>query len=305
MKKVKRLFKATSIVLAFLLVVVFNGGIVAQAQSNVRIKELSGIIRSDETNNSNPEEEYDFIGEECDGKEAEFIVVCDSKENKYIKNQIVHNQINLKQAKKAAAHSGFVLGSITPTETGFKIGFTNPGPRISQAKLRLIIKNVAGKPLKRLATMITNIPSGSSTHMWNVAKNKTVQESVELDGVVGVYDIPKTYTVRYNFEGGRYSRIDPLDGHRHHMPSVAASPLSRGKGPCITMLISDHKFTASYGNTPISREFAAKERQLIKNGSFLAAQNMGINDIRTKFGKKYNKAIRQMRTYTASLGYKK
>lgn len=81
--------------------------------------------------------------------------------------------------------------------------------------------------------------------------------------------------------------------------------MKKGKGPVITMVKSDHKLTASWGNKPSARDFAAKEKALIDKGSFLAAQDLGINDVRSRFGTKYNKAIRQMRNYTKSLGYKK
>ena len=70
------------------------------------------------------------------------------------------------------------------------------------------------------------------------------------------------------------------------------------------MIIAEHTKTASYGSYASAKEYRTTESMLINKGHFLRAQDMGINDLRNKFGSKYNTAITQMRSYTVNtLGY--
>ncbi|MDO4755142.1 MAG: hypothetical protein Q4A54_02285 [Parabacteroides sp.] len=87
----------------------------------------------------------------------------------------------------------------------------------------------------------------------------------------------------------------------HHMPSDDASNLERNDGPCIKMEKEDHRETASYGNSREARAYRAKQRELIEQGKFKEAQQMDIDDIREKFGNKYDEAIKQMEEYTKKL----
>lgn len=68
------------------------------------------------------------------------------------------------------------------------------------------------------------------------------------------------------------------------------------------MTIADHKKTASYGSSTSAKEYRAKQAKLIKEGKFKQAQDMDINDIRNKFGSKYNGAINEAISYTQKLG---
>ncbi|GGG09258.1 hypothetical protein GCM10010995_28590 [Cysteiniphilum litorale] len=77
------------------------------------------------------------------------------------------------------------------------------------------------------------------------------------------------------------------------------SPLPRGKVPSISMEKSDHMKTASWGRS--GKSFRAKQADLISQGRFKDAQQMDINDIRDKFGSKYDGAISQMQDYTNNL----
>ena len=87
----------------------------------------------------------------------------------------------------------------------------------------------------------------------------------------------------------------------HHMPSDDASTLERNDGPCIKMEKEDHRETASYGNSREARAYRAKQRELIEQGKFKEAQQMDIDDIREKFGDKYDEEIKQMEEYTKKL----
>lgn len=87
----------------------------------------------------------------------------------------------------------------------------------------------------------------------------------------------------------------------HHMPADSISELSRGDGPAIKMDKEDHRETASCGTSREAREYRAKQKELIEQGKFREAVEMDINDIRDKFGDKYDNAISQMLEYVDKL----
>ncbi len=103
------------------------------------------------------------------------------------------------------------------------------------------------------------------------------------------------------YKGGRHEEMkgpkgDKLDSH--HIPADGASHLKKKDGPAIQMEQADHRKTASHGMQPGSKAYIEKQRQLIKEGKFKEAQQMDIDDIRSKFGNKYDDAIEQMQKYT-------
>ena len=106
-------------------------------------------------------------------------------------------------------------------------------------------------------------------------------------------------------EGGSYSEVKKYsDGQTHevhHMPADSASPLDRMDGPAIKMEKEDHRQTASCGSSLEAREYQAEQREKIQNGDFRGALQMDIDDIREKFGDKYDAAIDQMLEYVDKL----
>ena len=59
----------------------------------------------------------------------------------------------------------------------------------------------------------------------------------------------------------------------------------------------DHRLTASYGNSKEAREYRDIQKKLIQEGKFREALQMDIDDIREKFGDKYDDAIEEMLNY--------
>ena len=59
--------------------------------------------------------------------------------------------------------------------------------------------------------------------------------------------------------------------------------------------------TASYGSSREAKTYQAVQKGLIDSGKFKEAQQMDIDDIRSKFGGKYDDEIRQMEEYTNQL----
>ena len=84
------------------------------------------------------------------------------------------------------------------------------------------------------------------------------------------------------------------------MPSAdahkIAGTLKRDNCPTIQMDAADHMKTASWGSSKSAEAYRKAQSVLLKRGKagFLAAMAMDIQDVRSKFGSKYDVAIEQM-----------
>ena len=109
----------------------------------------------------------------------------------------------------------------------------------------------------------------------------------------------------HEVKGGSYRDTKKTsDGEKHevhHTPSNDASYLERDDGPTIKMEKEDHHQTASYGNSREAREYREKQKELIDQGKFREAVQMDIDDIKSKFGDKYDEGISQMLDYVDKL----
>lgn len=106
-------------------------------------------------------------------------------------------------------------------------------------------------------------------------------------------------------QGGRFGDIFK-DGEGdtievHHMPADSVTDLPRNDGPAIRMDKSDYRETASCGNSREAREYRERQKELIDAGKFGDAVQMDIDDIREKFGDKYDGAINEMLAYLDEL----
>ena len=64
---------------------------------------------------------------------------------------------------------------------------------------------------------------------------------------------------------------------------------------------ADHQKTKSWGSSKKAKQYRKEQEELIKQGKFKEAQQMDINDVRSKFGNKYDEGIKQMQDYTEEL----
>ena len=87
----------------------------------------------------------------------------------------------------------------------------------------------------------------------------------------------------------------------HHTPAKKSSNLSKRDGPAIRMEKSDHRKTASCGRSKEAQAYREKQQELINSGKFKEAVQMDIDDIRSKFGDKYDKSIDEMLEYVNEL----
>ena len=81
----------------------------------------------------------------------------------------------------------------------------------------------------------------------------------------------------------------------HHVPANASSSetvMSRLDGPSILMTEKDHALTASYGSSLEAQSYRAKQAKYIEEGSWKKAFEMDVEDIQSKFGKKYDEALK-------------
>jgi len=109
-----------------------------------------------------------------------------------------------------------------------------------------------------------------------------------------------------NYAGGAYKKLTgkstpskPIECH--HCPANSVSPLSKGDGPSIQMDKADHRQTASYGNSKDAQAYRQQQSDLIDQGDFTGAQQMDIDDVQSKFGNKYDGAIKEMQDYTKEI----
>jgi RHS repeat-associated protein len=94
--------------------------------------------------------------------------------------------------------------------------------------------------------------------------------------------------------GGAFGDILTKKGfHRHHMPAKSASPLKAKDGPAIRMKIKDHMKTASFRSGKKPNAYRKKQKDLINEGKFKDAFEMDVQDVKSQFGNKYNRAIKQ------------
>jgi hypothetical protein len=112
----------------------------------------------------------------------------------------------------------------------------------------------------------------------------------------GVVAGAKPKAVSVSPKGGAYKdvRKGNIGGEVHHIPADAISPYSRGNGPSVWMDTLDHQQTASWGRSNAAQAYRQQQLDLINQRRLREAMQMDIDDIRSRFGTKYDDHIRQM-----------
>jgi hypothetical protein len=105
--------------------------------------------------------------------------------------------------------------------------------------------------------------------------------------------------------GGSYKSVRSTNtgGEVHHIPAYGSYAenglLTKNDGPAIWMSKDDHGETASWRSSKEARNYRAQQKELINQGKFQEAQQMDVEDIRSKFGDKYDVGLEEARSYTA------
>ena len=139
-------------------------------------------------------------------------------------------------------------------------------------------------------------PLGSNEHLGGSGPSQPTAppRAISKPMEVGQAAVPRRL-------GGAYKDVVTNGKQAHHMPSKKVSPLSEAEGPAIRMDPLDHQDTISWGNSREAQIWRARQKALIDAGKFREAQMMDIEDVRSKFGSKYDDAIKQMVEYTEGL----
>jgi hypothetical protein len=103
-----------------------------------------------------------------------------------------------------------------------------------------------------------------------------------------------------SYKGGRHKETkkpvnDGLDSH--HIPSKDSykdKDIKPDDGSAIQVEPADHRKTGSYGSSQDAIDFRRKEKELIDQGFWDDAIELGIDDMQDKFEDKYDDAIGEM-----------
>lgn len=109
-------------------------------------------------------------------------------------------------------------------------------------------------------------------------------------------------------KGGSYKDVKATSSGAvsevHETPSFSSTGAEkRCDGPSIKMDVDDHKLTGSYGNSNDAKQYRLQQSQYIEKGDYKSAIQMDIDDIRSKFGNKYDDGIAEMLKYAESIGW--
>ncbi|MDE7414561.1 MAG: hypothetical protein K2N05_12350 [Muribaculaceae bacterium] len=145
-----------------------------------------------------------------------------------------------------------------------------------------------------LDSAVENGSESNNLDQTSAANETGEQESVadEIGKAGGRYQDLKN-------EGYGWNTKPPTEVH--HMPADSSSNLERCDGPAIVMDYEDHRETASCGNSREAQEYRAKQKELIEQGKFREAFQMDVDDLREKFGNKYDDAIANAEKYLDKL----
>lgn len=159
--------------------------------------------------------------------------------------------------------------------------------------------------IKAISSTEIGKPSATENKSFDPDKRIDVNQKQDTKESAG-YDVDKRVDVaEKEVNGGSYADVKKNSNSEthevHHMPADSASNLERTEGPAIKMEKDDHRQTASCGSSREAREYQAVQKELIDNGKFREALQMDIDDIREKFGSKYDEAISEMLKYVDKL----
>lgn len=98
--------------------------------------------------------------------------------------------------------------------------------------------------------------------------------------------------------GGPHRLVRGIPGYNsHHIVANSVSPIPKNRGLAIGMSEADHANTVSYGSSAAAKQFRARQKELIEAGDHESAHRMGIDDIKSSNGGKYDRAIEQLDNY--------
>ena len=149
-----------------------------------------------------------------------------------------------------------------------------------------LVRVIAIQHLPPASTVVHNL-TVEHAHQFLVAKANVLAHNMSKSKKNADCDAPK---------GGRYGdvRSGNIGGQVHHTPASAISPYTHHTGPSVWMETADHVQTGSWGRSKAAQAYRQKQADLIAQGKIRESVQMDIDDIRSKFGNKYNDHIQEM-----------
>lgn len=147
-------------------------------------------------------------------------------------------------------------------------------------------------------------PSLESTEPENLAEAQ-IPGQEEVRNEISTPEIEEV-EVASEKQGGSYGELKKFSNgethENHHMPADSSyKGLEYDEKPAVKMEKMDHRQTASWGNSLEARAYRSQQKELLDAGKFDEAVQMDIDDIREKFGNKYDKGISEMKEYVERL----
>ncbi|MEN8694144.1 MAG: phosphoglycerate kinase, partial [Akkermansiaceae bacterium] len=127
--------------------------------------------------------------------------------------------------------------------------------------------------------------------------NKTIDKGSDATKAVdSSRDVAEEAAEEASKKGGKYKDVRSANkgGEVHHTPANSTNNVAHGEGPSIHMETTDHRKTASWGSSKDAQAYRKKQKELQKKGRRDDAIQMDIDDVKDKFGEKYDEAIEQM-----------
>ncbi len=136
----------------------------------------------------------------------------------------------------------------------------------------------------------TNVKNGTfytwTTSKYYVAEKFEYVYTLKEDGTVWNYsNVGEDDEIRYNFDAGAYTAIEPRGGERHHFvsrSSLSAYGYNTNKAFAIRMTYPDHALTGSWGSSASAKAFRAQEEQYLKDKDYVKLIQMEVNDLKNK-----------------------
>ncbi|MBK3645956.1 ricin-type beta-trefoil lectin domain protein [Streptomyces sp. MBT33] len=144
------------------------------------------------------------------------------------------------------------------------------------------------------AYVVTSHHTVGTANRWNL----TVQQIHTYYVLAGATPVLVHNTCGPPADGGMYGRLQPAGAGKqiNHMPADASSGslITKYSGPSIRMDVADHAQLYSTGFYREAQAWRSWQSELIGQGRIDDAMQMDINDVRSRFGTKYDDAITEM-----------
>ena len=183
---------------------------------------------------------------------------------------------------------------------------------VAQAGMKALEKTHPENWFVKLSNGVSTFISNHQVKLFSepvesILSPKTVYEATQE----GMREYNTQVVLKAGKQGGSYNEVKSNSNGNytevHETPSYESTgtnlPREQSNGPSIKMTKEDHHNTASWGRSREAADYRNAQKALIEQGKYKEAIQMDINDIRNKFGNKYDEGIKQMIEYAKQIGW--